>query len=402
MRCKVCGRENDRSSRFCVRCGRTLSESKDVVGPGRYILNFFIASFIGLTLTFFLRRQGWLATWISLGVAVVAVVVIGVVTVAQDGGADQSSITDLPSNDTSADDITGTWSTTLAGDLSFSCTTVYLQTGTSLAWTQECSELFSFSGTGTINPESGTFAMTSSNPAFPPTEGSVSLDGSALSGTWDASEVGFSGTFTATRLSSSATLSTRLCDVLIDVLPGNIIIGGEGLTVDERGQCAVLLQSDSAAEGSPSVVDGIEVPLVEAVGPVTGQLTGVGGTFLLVLLADGTIEGHVTATGISTPIEGTSGFFVALVHRAYPCQSMEAGGNAIGIVGSGFDGPILGDGILKVDTIVDPIFVRPAQPPFRDFDAIRAVSIFEVTSEGLPIRLGVVACSPVELPEGGE
>jgi tetratricopeptide (TPR) repeat protein len=51
-------------------------EERDVVGAGRYILNFLLLGFIGLGLTYFLRYQGWLATWICLAVFVVVVILI--------------------------------------------------------------------------------------------------------------------------------------------------------------------------------------------------------------------------------------------------------------------------------------------------------------------------------------
>jgi tetratricopeptide (TPR) repeat protein len=49
---------------------------EDVAGPGRYILNFLLAGFLGLLLTYFLRHEGWLATWISLGICVLGVIVL--------------------------------------------------------------------------------------------------------------------------------------------------------------------------------------------------------------------------------------------------------------------------------------------------------------------------------------
>ena len=49
-------------------------EERDVVGAGRYVLNFILAGVIGLGLTYFLRNRGWLATWISLGVLVVLII----------------------------------------------------------------------------------------------------------------------------------------------------------------------------------------------------------------------------------------------------------------------------------------------------------------------------------------
>ena len=51
-------------------------DSQDVAGPGRYILNFFLAGFVGLLITFLLRNHGWLATWISLAIFAVMVIVL--------------------------------------------------------------------------------------------------------------------------------------------------------------------------------------------------------------------------------------------------------------------------------------------------------------------------------------
>jgi len=53
---------------------RAPVEDRDVVGAGRYVLNFFLAELIGLGLTYLLRERGWLATWISLGVLVVLII----------------------------------------------------------------------------------------------------------------------------------------------------------------------------------------------------------------------------------------------------------------------------------------------------------------------------------------
>ncbi len=65
----------------------TSGAERDVIGAGRYILNFLLAGFVGLALSYFLRFRGWLATWISLatGVAViVALVVIAAVGVVEE------------------------------------------------------------------------------------------------------------------------------------------------------------------------------------------------------------------------------------------------------------------------------------------------------------------------------
>ena len=51
----------------------TSTPEQDVVGAGRYIINFIIAQIPGLIITFLLRRHGWLATWVC-----VAWVILGV------------------------------------------------------------------------------------------------------------------------------------------------------------------------------------------------------------------------------------------------------------------------------------------------------------------------------------
>jgi hypothetical protein len=51
--------------------GLTYSyQQEDVVGIGRWVLNFIIAGILGLIITFFLRKQGWTATWVCLGVSI--------------------------------------------------------------------------------------------------------------------------------------------------------------------------------------------------------------------------------------------------------------------------------------------------------------------------------------------
>ena len=50
--------------------------SEDVVGPGRYILNFLLAGLVGLVVTFVLHNHGWLATWISLAIFVAGLIIL--------------------------------------------------------------------------------------------------------------------------------------------------------------------------------------------------------------------------------------------------------------------------------------------------------------------------------------
>ena len=40
-------------------------QDDDVVGPGRYILSFFLAGLVGLAIQYGLRKKGWTATWIN-------------------------------------------------------------------------------------------------------------------------------------------------------------------------------------------------------------------------------------------------------------------------------------------------------------------------------------------------
>lgn len=56
--------------------GEYEDHGEDVAGPGRYILNFLLAGLLGLVLTYFLRHNGWLATWISLGICVLGVIAL--------------------------------------------------------------------------------------------------------------------------------------------------------------------------------------------------------------------------------------------------------------------------------------------------------------------------------------
>jgi hypothetical protein len=54
----------------------TAYAAEDVVGAGRYILNFILAGFVGLGLTYLMRRQGWLATYICIPIAIIATFLI--------------------------------------------------------------------------------------------------------------------------------------------------------------------------------------------------------------------------------------------------------------------------------------------------------------------------------------
>jgi hypothetical protein len=95
--CFKCNAIVKRDIRLCPQCGSSISvgpsygvqppsslatpdlqqqgltysyQEEDVVGIGRWVLNFIIAGFLGLIITFFLRKQGWTATWVCLGVTV--------------------------------------------------------------------------------------------------------------------------------------------------------------------------------------------------------------------------------------------------------------------------------------------------------------------------------------------
>lgn len=86
--CFACGAVVKRDAGFCPDCGKAIAvepativhqtpvvysppsasttDSEDVIGAGRYILNFILAGLIGLALSYFLRNHGWLATWICI------------------------------------------------------------------------------------------------------------------------------------------------------------------------------------------------------------------------------------------------------------------------------------------------------------------------------------------------
>jgi len=56
---------------------REYSEyGEDIAGLGRYVLNSFLAGVPGLVLTYFLRHEGWLATWISLAILAAMVIIL--------------------------------------------------------------------------------------------------------------------------------------------------------------------------------------------------------------------------------------------------------------------------------------------------------------------------------------
>ncbi len=94
MYCSSCGALIKRGVQFCPQCGTSTGsapgsvpsagragvpatvEEGDVAGAGRYILNFFLAGLIGVGLTYFLRNQGWLATWISGGIFVLIIIAV--------------------------------------------------------------------------------------------------------------------------------------------------------------------------------------------------------------------------------------------------------------------------------------------------------------------------------------
>jgi hypothetical protein len=54
---------------------------ENAAGLGRYVLNFLLAGLLGLVLTYFLRHEGWLSTWISL-----AIFVLGIIAIVASGG----------------------------------------------------------------------------------------------------------------------------------------------------------------------------------------------------------------------------------------------------------------------------------------------------------------------------
>ena len=96
--CFTCGSTIKRDVRLCPQCGQAIaagpemqvrsfapsavqpasgiSGAQDVVGPGRYVLNFLLAGVIGLVMTYLLRNHGWLATWICIPILILGVIVL--------------------------------------------------------------------------------------------------------------------------------------------------------------------------------------------------------------------------------------------------------------------------------------------------------------------------------------
>jgi hypothetical protein len=93
--CFRCNATVKRNVGACPQCGGAIAEGpaqrapdltspmpavspagEDVIGAGRYVLNFFLAGLVGLGISYFLRKQGWLATWICAAIFVAIIVVI--------------------------------------------------------------------------------------------------------------------------------------------------------------------------------------------------------------------------------------------------------------------------------------------------------------------------------------
>ncbi len=51
-------------------------QDDDVVGPGRYILSFFLAGLVGLAIQYGLRKKGWTATWINAVIFAIVVTMV--------------------------------------------------------------------------------------------------------------------------------------------------------------------------------------------------------------------------------------------------------------------------------------------------------------------------------------
>lgn len=71
----MAARESGRPAWTAAAAARA-EDWQDVVGPGRYVLNFLLAGVPGLVVTYVLRRDGWLATWVSLAILVAMVIIL--------------------------------------------------------------------------------------------------------------------------------------------------------------------------------------------------------------------------------------------------------------------------------------------------------------------------------------
>ena len=94
--CFTCSSVIKRDVGLCPQCGATIAAGPamaslshargmrlrsvrvaaepDVAGVGRYVLNFCLAGLLGLGLTYFLRRRGWLATWLCIPMFIFVVI----------------------------------------------------------------------------------------------------------------------------------------------------------------------------------------------------------------------------------------------------------------------------------------------------------------------------------------
>ena len=203
-------------------------------------------------------------------------------------------------------DISGDWNVTLEGDIATTCTIGFAQSDADLSAILNCAGVGTGSFTGAIDPATGEFNLSGVLIVSVELEGAVSEDGTAISGTWNAS--GFlSGTFTGTRDETPSETQP---------VPAAITLTGDWNATFEgflSGTCAVAIQQSGldlfvameCAQVGSGVLNGSIDP-VDGRFTLSGNLSGLPAALAGVASEDGTfIEGTwVAAAVFSGTFEG--------------------------------------------------------------------------------------------------
>lgn len=205
-------------------------------------------------------------------------------------------------------DISGHWSTTIEGDLVAACTNRFTQSGAELSATISCAEIGTGAFTGSIDPSTGDFRLNGLLLGFSvELDGSLSGDGSEMTGTWAAA--GLSGTFHGTLGSMPLPTVDLSGDWMVELVSTNSV------------SCSASLeQSDSQVDGT-----------LECEGLGSGTLTGtVGGNSLTLqgIAPGSTLDIVANVSPDENVITGSysSGTFLA-VRREERSGSIDLSGN---------------------------------------------------------------------------
>ena len=205
-------------------------------------------------------------------------------------------------------DISGTWNTTIEGDLVATCNNRFTQSGAELSATVSCAEIGTGAFTGSIDLTTGDFRLDGSLLGFPvKLEGSLSGDGSEMTGTWAAA--GLSGTFRGTPGALTPPAVDLSGDWMVELVGTNSV------------SCSANLeQSDSQVDGT-----------LQCEGLGSGTLTGtIGGNSLTLqgIAPGSTLDIVANVSPDANVITGSysSGTFLA-VRRAERSGSIDLSGN---------------------------------------------------------------------------